>query len=154
MAEFVSLNKGHLRNQFESGNFELDNYLRHYARQDQKRGASQTWVLTNPNNPFQIEAYYSLSAHSVVSDQLRFPYQAVPAILLGRLAVSRSSQGKSYGRIAVIDALLRSKKISKEIGLRFLLVQPINQDVEAFYQKLGFTKLTDSEYWYFDLNQL
>jgi len=154
MAEFVSLNKGHLRNQFESGNFELDNYLRLYARQDQKSGASQTWVLTNPNNPFQIEAYYSLSAHSVVSEQLRFPYQAVPAILLGRLAVSRSSQGKSYGRIAVIDALLRSKKISKEIGLRFLLVQPINKDVEAFYQKLGFTKLTDSEYWYFDLNQL
>ena len=154
MAEFVSLNKGHLRNQFESGNFELDNYLRLYARQDQKRGASQTWVRTNPNNPFQIEAYYSLSAHSVVSEQLRFPYQAVPAILLGRLAVSRSSQGKSYGRIAVIDALLRSKKISTEIGLRFLLVQPINKDVEAFYQKLGFTKLTDSEYWYFDLNQL
>ena len=154
MAEFVLLNKGHLRNQFESGNFELDNYLRLYARQDQKRGASQTWVLTNPNNPFQIEAYYSLSAHSVVSEQLRFPYQAVPAILLGRLAVSRSSQGKSYGRIAVIDALLRSKKISTEIGLRFLLVQPINQDVEAFYQKLGFTKLTDSEFWFFDLNQL
>jgi predicted GNAT family N-acyltransferase len=154
MAEFVLLNKGHLRNQFESGNFELDNYLRLYARQDQKRGASQTWVLINPDNPFQIEAYYSMSAHSVVSDQLRFPYQAVPAILLGRLAVSRSSQGKSYGRIAVIDALLRSKKISTEIGLRFLLVQPINQDVEAFYQKLGFTKLTDSEFWFFDLNQL
>ena len=154
MAEFVLLNKGHLRNQFESGNFELDNYLRLYARQDQKRGASQTWVLINPDNPNQIEAYYSLSAHSVVSDPLRFPYQAVPAILLGRLAVSRSSQGKSYGRIAVIDALLRSKKISTEIGLRFLLVQPINQDVEAFYQKLGFTKLTDSEFWFFDLNRL
>ena len=119
MGEFVSLNKGHRRDQFESGNVELDNYLKHYARQDQKRGASQTWVLANPNNPFQIETYYTLSAHSVVCEQLRFPYRAIPTILLGRLAVSRSSQGKNYGRIAVVDALLRSKKISSEIGLRF-----------------------------------
>ncbi len=154
MGEFVTLRKGHLRDQFESGNVELDNYLKHYARQDHKRGASQTWVLANPNNPFLIEAYYTLSAHSVVSEQLRFPYHAIPAILLGRLAVSRSSQGKNYGRIAVVDALLRSKKISSEIGLRFVLVKPINQDVEAFYRKLVFTHLTDSEYWYFDLSQL
>lgn len=154
MGEFVSLTKGHHRDQFESGNVELDNYLRHFARQDQKRGASQTWVLANPNNPFQIEAYYTLSAHSVASELIRFPYHAIPAILLGRLAVSRLSQGKNYGRIAVVDALLRSKKISSEIGLRFVLVQPINLDVEAFYRKLGFKHLTDTEYWYFDLNQL
>jgi GNAT superfamily N-acetyltransferase len=154
MGEFVSITKGHHRDQFESGNVELDNYLRHFARQDQKRGASQTWVLANPNNPFQIEAYYTLSAHSVASELIRFPYHAIPAILLGRLAVSRLSQGKNYGRIAVVDALLRSKKISSEIGLRFVLVQPINLDVEAFYRKLGFKHLTDTEYWYFDLNQL
>jgi GNAT superfamily N-acetyltransferase len=154
MGEFVSITKGHHRDQFESGNVELDNYLRHFARQDQKRGASQTWVLANPNNPFQIEAYYTLSAHSVASELIRFPYHAIPAILLGRLAVSRLSQGKNYGRIAVVDALLRSKKISSEIELRFVLVQPINLDVEAFYRKLGFKHLTDSEYWYFDLNQL
>ena len=81
MGEFVTLRKGHLRDQFESGNVELDNYLKHYARQDQKRGASQTWILANPNNPIQIEAYYTLSAHSVASEQLQFPYHAIPAIL-------------------------------------------------------------------------
>lgn len=153
MGEFITLCKGHLRDKFESGNAELDNYLRQYARQDQKRGASQTWILPDPDNPYLIEAYYTLSAHSVVSDQLRFPYHAIPAILLGRLAVHRNSQGKNYGRIAVVDALHRTKKISSEIGLRFLIVKPINKGIEAFYLKLGFTHLIDSDYLYFDLNQ-
>jgi GNAT superfamily N-acetyltransferase len=154
MAEFVPLNSNHFREDFDCGNDELNEYIKRYARQDQKRGAAQTWVLNNIQRAGRIDAYYTLSAHSVHSDSIRFPYRSVPAMLMGRLAVNRTAQGNNLGRIAVIDAMLRAQKLGLEAGIRFLLVLPKNQHVERFYSKLGFQKLPDSELWYFDLKQL
>jgi GNAT superfamily N-acetyltransferase len=154
MAEFEPLSAKHSRQEFDCGNDDLNAYLKHYARQDQKRGAAQTWVLTDPQFPLRVDVYYTLSAHSIQSVALRFPYQSIPALLIGRLAVTQRAQGKSLGKIAIVDALLRAQKIGTEVGIRFLLVLPKNQKVEAFYSKLGFQKLPDSKLWYFDLKQL
>lgn len=154
MAEFEPLSAKHFRREFDCGNDDLNAYIKHYARQDQKRGAAQTWILTDPQFPQRIDVYYTLSAHSIQSIAIRFPYQSIPALLLGRLAVTRHSQGKGFGRIAIVDALLRARKIEAEVGIRFLLVLPKNQEVESFYTKLGFQKLPDSQLWYFDLTQI
>jgi len=154
MAEFVLLSKHHQRETLDCNNPDLNNYLWHYARQDQKRSAAQTWVLECPENPGRIQAFYTLSAASVCSAQIRFPYSDIPALLLGRLAVDRTAQGKNLGSIAVLDALMRSKKLGQVVGIRFMLTKPINSQVLTFYQKLGFKKLPQESLWYFDLQQI
>jgi GNAT superfamily N-acetyltransferase len=68
----------------------------------------------------------------------------IPAILLGRLAVDLNYQGKGVGKTFLIDALKRIYEISKIIGSLAVVVDPLDNDAEAFYLKFGFINLPDS----------
>ncbi len=45
----------------------------------------------------------------------------------------------------MIDALKRCYLISKEIGSFAVVVDPIDEEAEKFYQRYGFIKLPDSK---------
>jgi hypothetical protein len=49
------------------------------------------------------------------------------------------------GKVLLIDALKRSYEISKEIGSFGIIVDPIDENAERFYEKYDFIKLPDSE---------
>jgi len=141
----------HSRNEFSSGNLLLDNYLKRQAGQDIRRKLSVCFVLCDASSSF-IKGYYTLSNCSIpgelIPEQYRshFPgsYEALPATLLGRLAIDRDFQGAGAGKLLLIDALKRSFLISNEIGSFAVVVDPINENAERFYDKFGFIKLTDS----------
>lgn len=62
-----------------------------------------------------------------------------PILVLGRLAVDRSQQGKGLGRALFRDAGLRVLQAAGIIGVRGLLVDAISADASAFYLALGMT---------------
>ena len=99
-----------------------------------------------------IKGYYTLSNNSIPSKfvpnqiQKKLPrsYESIPTTLLGRLAIDNRFQGQGIGKLILIDALKRSYEISKTIGSFAVIVDPIDQDAENFYEKYGFIKLPDS----------
>lgn len=62
----------------------------------------------------------------------------LPAIVLGRLAVDRTFQGKGLGLSLLQDAVLRATGAADAIGVRVLLVHALSEDAKRFYERYGF----------------
>ena len=87
--------------------------------------------------------YYALAATSIQRADVTFRAahgmpQPVPAVLLGRLAVSQKEQGQGLGRYLVRDAILRTLNAAAIVGVRVLLVHAASENVRLFYERLGF----------------
>jgi GNAT superfamily N-acetyltransferase len=62
----------------------------------------------------------------------------VPVMVLGRLAVDRTYQGRGLGRGLLRDAVLRTRQAAAIVGVRALLVHAISDEAAHFYQRCGF----------------
>lgn len=140
-----ALSSAHDRSKFQSGSEPLDRYLREQASQDIKRRVATCFVAI-PTGKEQIAGYYTLAATSIalgaVADEIarKLPrYPVVPAALLGRLAVSKDSQGKGLGSALLADALLRTSRT--ELGVFAMLVDAKDEYARRFYEHFGFTLL-------------
>ncbi|WP_337245308.1 GNAT family N-acetyltransferase [Luteimonas sp. gir] len=125
---------------FDSGEDGLDRWLRRRALANQTSGASRTFVACDDRH---VMAYYALasSAVAVASAPGRFRRnmpEPIPVVVLGRLAVDRSLQGRGIGRALVRDAALRVLQAADAIGIRGLLVHALSQDAARFYRQVGF----------------
>ena len=67
----------------------------------------------------------------------------MPVVLLGRLAVCQSCQGKGLGETLLVDAMRRVVHISDKIGIRALEVDAIDESATRFYLKYGFRALSN-----------
>ena len=147
-----SLNSKHNKKLFSCGNLMLDNYLRFQANQDIKRKLSACFVISDQETQL-IKGYYTLANSSIPSNfipnefRTRLPksYYSIPSTLLGRFAIDIRFQGQGIGKILLIDALKRSCDISGKIGHFAVIVDPIDNDAECFYEKYGFILLPDSK---------
>jgi GNAT superfamily N-acetyltransferase len=137
----VHLERGHDLSAFACGEPELDNYLRKYAWQNHQNRSARTYVTARES---RVVGYYTLAAGSVRRDdapprvakgQGNYP---LPIILLARLAVDRTEQGKGLGAALLKDALLRAAQAADLIGCRAILVHAKDQLAQAFYSKYGF----------------
>lgn len=52
------------RSDFSCGDEELDRFIQRYAKQNQKKGLSATYVITTPNSD-KVIAFVSVSAGSI-----------------------------------------------------------------------------------------
>jgi predicted GNAT family N-acyltransferase len=146
-----ALKNSHNKKAFSCGKRMLDNYLHHQAGQDIKRKLSTCFVLADKGNNI-IKGYYTLSNSNIQLDfvpenikrKLPKSYTALPAILMGRLAVDSRYPGQGTGKMLLIDALKRSFEISKSIGYFAVVVDPLDNEAKAFYFKYGFILLPDS----------
>lgn len=141
-----ALNAGHDRSAFASGSEPLDRYFRTQAGQDARKNMAAPFVLVLSDG--SIGGYYTLSATSVKLAELpveitrRLPrYPAVPATLLGRLAVDRQFQGQGYGRFLLADALYRAVK--SEIASFAVIVDAKDDAARSFYERESFLPLPD-----------
>jgi len=148
----VPLGKAHNKTDFSSGKILLDRYIKYQAGQDFRKRLSACFVFA-ASDTGKIKGYYTLSNSSVSLDLLpeRFKkhipvtYRSIPAILLGRLAVAKESQGSGLGKLLLIDALKRCALISSSLGSFAVIVDPIDIEAEDFYRKFGFIKLPDCD---------
>lgn len=143
------LGRDHDRTAFFCGVASLDHYLKEIASQDQRRHAAAIFVLVERTTRV-IAGYYTLSAAAVELAVLpdavkqRLPrYPAVPATLIGRLAVNRRHQGQGLGGLLLSSALDRSLRQCEEIGSALVVVDALDAAAVDFYKRFGFTPIPD-----------
>jgi GNAT superfamily N-acetyltransferase len=126
---------------FTCGDHSLDHWLQTRALDNERSGATRTFITTNTAN--RVAGYYSLAAGSLAHREApgrlrRNMPEPLPMVVLARLAVSVAYQGRHLGADLVVDAVLRSINASRAVGIRGMLVNAINDSAAAFYLHLGF----------------
>lgn len=129
---------------FESGEESLDRYLTTRALTNHLADFGRCYVCVDDDTG-QILGYYTLSAVAVVHADLpgrlrRNAPNPVPAVLMGRLAVSTRAQGAGLGRLLVRDAILSTLAAADAIGVRILLVHALHERAATFYETFGFRR--------------
>jgi GNAT superfamily N-acetyltransferase len=136
------LKSSHQIASFDSGNTQLDDWLKRRALKNELDGASRTYVLCTEEDV--AIAYYCLAngavAQTTATGRVRrnMP-DPIPVMVIGRLAVDCHWQGKGIGRALLRDAILRTVQAAEIAGIRAILVHAISKEAKQFYQNCGFT---------------
>lgn len=137
----VLLTRGHDRSAFDCGIPALNEYLKQYALQNQRKYAARTYVATRGN---RVVGYYSLAYGSVTLEEAPQSVKSglarhpIPVILLARLAVDMAERGRGIGAALLKDALLRTLQAAEIAGLRAMIVHAKDDAAKSFYEKFGF----------------
>ena len=97
-----------------------------------------------------VVAYFSLAAHLIVRERLpkkvgRGSPDAIPAILLARLALTRNLHGRGLGGELLWDALSRAVAASEIAAARVVVVDAIDEAAARFYEHHGFARVPRDE---------
>jgi GNAT superfamily N-acetyltransferase len=133
---------------FDCGEPALNIYIQKYALQSQRSHGAVTYVAIVKN---KVVGYYTLLYGSISKEQAPErmtkglgAYSAIPVIILARLAIDRSMQGKGLGKGLLKDALYRSLTASTLAGLRAFVIHAKNEAAMAFYQQYDFQPLPEN----------
>lgn len=127
--------------EFSCGYQSLDLWLCNQVLRAERERTATTYVVTQDD---MVIAYYSLAAHSVERASIgggrlaRNAPDMVPAILLARLAVDERWQGRHLGSSLLAHAVTTARTAGTMIGLRAIVVDPIDANAAAFYTRYGF----------------
>ena len=125
---------------FNCGVPALDDWLRKRALANEASGASRTYVVCDAG---KVAGYYALASGGVTLGAApgrvrRNMPDPLPVMILARLAVDRSRQGRSLGRSLLRDAVLRTLQAAEIAGIRAILVHAISEEAKRFYERCGF----------------
>lgn len=143
------LRREHSLDSFDCGKDELNRFLKRQAWNNQQSHSAQTYVLAKE---LSVLGYYSLAAGSVrhedATERVKkgLARHPIPVILLARLAVDVSLQGKGVGPALLKDALLRAASAADTIGARALLVHAKDDNAKAFYENFDFAPSPSDPY--------
>ncbi len=132
----------------------LNDWLTTKVSQFEKKDLARTYVLMETGSNL-VKGYYALSNHTVIYESLTadqakgLPQIDMPVVLIGRLAVDRSVQGRKLGESLLIDALRRAEYLAAKIGIRAVEVDAINPSARCFYERYGFLSLSDDPHHLF-----
>ena len=149
MMQVQALAGDHDRQGFDCGRQELNDWLRQVARQHQDKGLSKTFVATVEEMPDRICGYYALTLAELENRHLPQAWRKklprrIPGVRLGRLAVDRQYQGRGLGKLLMVDALGRARRIYREAGGIGLFVDAIDEQAAVYYQRFGFAASPDN----------
>lgn len=135
------LRRDHPIDGFSCGREELDRFLIRYALGNQQANASQTWLALFKT---EVIGFYSLvvgqisfndAPERLIKGLARHP---VPIMLLARLAVHTSWQGRRIGAYLLRDAMLRTLQAADIGGIRAFVVHAKGASARSFYEHFGF----------------
>lgn len=135
------LQEGHDINSFDCGVEALNTYLKHYARQTQKRQGARTYVVAEDN---RVIAYYTIVFGGIdwkdAPDHVRkgLGKYPIPVMIVARLAVDKGWAHKGLGNSLLLDAVDRAIAASEIAGLRAVVVDAKDDTAKSFYEKRGF----------------
>ena len=126
---------------FDCGKPTLNDWLLRHARQAQGSGSAKTFVVVDDD---RVAGYFSLTVGQI--DTLDAPERIrkgmgqypLPVVILARLAVSTTDQGRGIGVGLLQDAIRRTMLIAEHAGIRAMLTHPIDEDATRFYTRFGF----------------
>jgi GNAT superfamily N-acetyltransferase len=148
------LDRSHALDAFDCGSGPLNRFLIRYALLNQQAGASQTYVGRADG---EIAGYYTLAVGQVNYDDApqrltkglaRHP---VPIMLLARLAIAISWQGKGLGAGLLKDAMLRTLQAAEIAGIRAFAVHAKDDQARAYYEHFDFVPSPTDPYQLFRL---
>ena len=147
--QVLPLAGSHEREGFDCGRQELNDWLRQVARQHQDKRLSKTFVAIAEEMPDRICGYYALTLAELENRHLPQAWRKklprrIPGVRLGRLAVDRQCQGKGLGKLLLVDALGRARRIYGEAGGIGLFVDAIDEQAALYYQHFGFAASPDN----------
>ena len=128
---------------FACGQPTLDDWLAKVAVRAERDQTARTYVSVDQDTG-RVVGYYCLSAFSVERASIgggtlaRNAPRAIPAVLLGRLAVDRTAQGRGLGVPLLHDAVVNAELVSARIGSRALVVEALGDSAARFYTRYGF----------------
>ena len=131
---------------FDSGNAELDGWLRRHSLAAQQMDSARTFLLTEGG---RILGYFCLTMGSVRREEAPrrlvrgMPGYPVGIVLLARLAVDRSQQGKGRGALLLAEALRKAVAAGEAAAARLVVVDAIDEVAASFYRRHGFTALPE-----------
>jgi GNAT superfamily N-acetyltransferase len=137
------LDAGHTLEGFDCGVGSLNIWLIEHARQAAAAGSARTFVMVDSKQE-RVCGYYALAAAAVAHEQATErarkgqPRHPIPAVLLARLAVDASVQGRGVGAWLLQDAMRRALSASDAVGMRVLLVHALDDNARDFYERWGF----------------
>lgn len=126
---------------FDCGQVALNQFLQRHALNNQRASSAQTYVCCDSGT---VVGFYSLSVGSVdhpsapervVKGLARHP---VPVMILARLAVDQTLQGKGLGRALLKDALRRTLRAADIAGIRAVLVHAKDDTARQWYRQFDF----------------
>ena len=146
----------HERAEFSCGVARLDNFLRLSARKQQQDDFTRVFVAVAEGSR-RILGYYALNTHAIGIAEMgrsrsrRAPgHESFPALYLSMIAVDKSQQGRGLGTDLLMDALRRACRVSREVGLKLILLDVIDdggdtafQRRREFYRRMGFESFAD-----------
>jgi GNAT superfamily N-acetyltransferase len=128
-----------VRDGFASGAAELDEWLIKYAYVNLRANNATTYVTRYGG---RVVGYYAITMAAVERDaaparlQQNRPRQ-IPCLLLARLAVDRSMQGRGLGAGLLRDALERAVLLSASVGAAAALLHARDEAARDFYLSNG-----------------
>lgn len=144
----------HDREQFDSGEPVLDEWLRRYAGQNRRRHTSATWVIANADDV--VVAYASVAMTGI--DRSAAPNalakgapDPVPALLLGRLAVDRRYAGLGVGTALAAHVLATAVELNEKAACRAVVVAALSVRARTWWEQLGFRPFDPNEPDHLDL---
>lgn len=126
---------------FDCGNNDLNAWFHSNAAHDYETSTSHIYVYIESG---RVVAFYTLTAHTIqrrVMHPNREGYPSgsnIPATLLGRLAVDKSSQNKGIGKLLIRDAIRNARISNQYVATRFLVVQAKTPQLAQWYERHGF----------------
>jgi predicted N-acetyltransferase YhbS len=131
---------------FDCGVDDLNRWLHVHALDSAELDSARTYVAVTDEG--SIAGFIALTAasvtHAQATGELSFgmPRYPLPVILLARLGVR-----EDYKRNGIASQLVRTSmeitvEVARLVGVRGLAVDAMDEDVAAFYKRLGFTRAT------------
>ncbi|HMG43631.1 MAG TPA: GNAT family N-acetyltransferase [Acidimicrobiales bacterium] len=147
MSHVVELLGDHDHDGFDCGNAELNDWLCRHAAGATGQG-TRTYVLMAG---VKTVGYFAIAPCHVTRGQApkkiaRGATAQIPAILLAKLALDRSLQGKGMGAELLNSALTVIVNSARRVGGRIVVVDAIDDDAAAFYRHHGFMPLPDDSH--------
>jgi GNAT superfamily N-acetyltransferase len=131
----------HDREQFNSGEPVLDQWLLRYAGQNRRRDTAATWVIADANDI--VIAYASIAMTGI--DRSAAPEvlakgspDPVPALLLGRLAVDHRYVRLGIGTTMVAHVLATAVDLNDKAACRAVVVTALTDKARTWWERLGF----------------
>lgn len=143
LSQLTLLSVDHKTELFDCSDQGLNLWLQDKAIVAQIAGTAKTYVFTSQD---RVLGYYSLALGRVERKELPramkndMPSHPIPLVLLARLAVDKSLQGRGLGSAMVRDVFLRGIEVSKIAGGVGVFVDLAEAQLEDFYLRLGFLK--------------
>ena len=142
------LSDAHDRATFSCGVPALDRYLANQATQDLRRRTAACFVAIERDTK-TVVGYYTLATSSLPLTDIaaatgkKLPrYPLIPAVRIGRLAVTTTHRGMGLGAGLLIDGIVRSFRADL---MAFAVVVDAKDDAAAaFYSHHGFTVFTSA----------